>query len=147
MTTVEQQRTRNGDYIDVAGVRTYYENADESSGAIAEPLAGNAGEEAAEEHCAGARRSKAAGGSEPPWLDGVHAGVAPTRARPPSIARDQIPGVACACRRWTTASEPPRPSSIRPSRPPAPMPASAQSMPPSAGAGSGTFTIITFGAV
>jgi hypothetical protein len=28
MTTTEQQRTRNGDYIDVAGVKTYYENAD-----------------------------------------------------------------------------------------------------------------------
>jgi len=53
MTTTEQQRTRNGDYIDVAGVKSYYENADESSGAIAESLTGNPGEDTAEEHCAG----------------------------------------------------------------------------------------------
>jgi hypothetical protein len=35
------------------GVKTRYENADEFSGAIAEPLAGNPGEDMAEEHCAG----------------------------------------------------------------------------------------------
>jgi hypothetical protein len=34
MTTTEQPCTRNGDYIDVAGVKTYYGNADESGGAI-----------------------------------------------------------------------------------------------------------------
>jgi hypothetical protein len=53
MTTTEQQRTRNGGDIDVAGVKTYYENADGFSGAIAEPLAGNPGEDTAEEHCDG----------------------------------------------------------------------------------------------
>jgi hypothetical protein len=104
-------------------------------------------EDTAEERCdggseeQGGRRFRAAFARRGACGGRIHKGATP------SIVRDQIPDVACACRRWTTASEPPRPRSIRPSRPPAPMTASAQSMPPSACTGSGTFTIITFGAV